>query len=105
MEDCIFCKIVSGDAPSHKIYEDDDIVAFLDIHPVNPGHTLVIPKDHHKDLAETPPEIASKLIQVVQKIKPAVLGAVDADSFNLGVNVGEKAGQVVFHTHFVQLCF
>jgi len=100
MENCIFCKIVAGELPSHKVYEDDDILAFLDINPVNPGHTLVIPKEHHKDLAETPPELASKLIQTVQKIKPAVLGAVDADSFNVGVNVGEKAGQVVFHTHF-----
>ncbi|OJI06317.1 hypothetical protein BK004_04090 [bacterium CG10_46_32] len=100
MSDCIFCNIVTGESPSHKVYEDDDILAFLDINPINPGHTLVIPKEHYKDLTDTPPELASKLIQTVQKIKPAILGAVGADSFNLGVNVGKKAGQVVFHTHF-----
>ena len=54
MEDCIFCKIVKGEIPCHKVYEDDDVLAFLDISPVNPGHTLVIPKRHYADLLELP---------------------------------------------------
>ncbi|MDP3995219.1 MAG: HIT family protein [bacterium] len=99
MQDCIFCKIVAGEIPSHKVYEDDEVLAFLDINPVNPGHTLVIPKEHYKDLLDTPPELASKLIQAVRDIAPAILKAVGADSFNLGLNNGATAGQVVFHTH------
>jgi len=99
MSDCIFCKIVSNEIPSHKIYEDEEVLAFLDINPVNLGHSLVIPKEHHKDLLSTPTELASKLIAVVQKITPAILNAVEAESFNLGVNNGEQAGQIVFHTH------
>ena len=99
MSDCIFCKIIKGEIPSHKIYEDEEVLAFLDINPVNLGHSLVIPKEHHKDLLSTPTELASKLIAVVQKITPAILNAVEAESFNLGVNNGEQAGQIVFHTH------
>ncbi|PIP67275.1 MAG: HIT family protein [Parcubacteria group bacterium CG_4_9_14_0_2_um_filter_41_8] len=99
MNDCIFCKIIAGEIPSHKVYEDDEVFAFLDIHPVNLGHTLVIPKEHHKDLLSTPTELAQKLIIAVQKITPAILGAVGSEGFNLGVNNGESAGQVVFHTH------
>lgn len=99
MSDCIFCKIVKGELPSHKVYEDDDVLAFLDINPVNPGHTLIIPKEHHKDLLNTPTELASKLIQAVQKIAPAILKEVESDAFNLGVNCGVGAGQIVFHTH------
>ena len=100
MQDCVFCKIVAGDIPSNKVYEDREVLAFLDINPVNPGHTLVIPKAHYKDLIDTPPELASKLIQAIQKIALAVLAGVGADSFNLGVNNGSSAGQIVFHTHF-----
>lgn len=100
MQDCIFCKIVSGEIPSHKVYEDDDVLAFLDINPVNPGHTLVIPKEHHNDVLDMPLELGSKLMNVIQKIAPAVIKGVGADSFNLGVNNGSGAGQIVFHTHF-----
>jgi len=100
MRDCIFCKIIAGEIPSHKVYEDDEVLAFLDINPVNPGHTLVIPKAHHRDLLDMPAELASKLMNVIQKIGPAILKAVGADAFNLGVNNGATAGQVVFHAHF-----
>ena len=99
MQDCIFCKIAAGEIPSHQVYEDDDVLAFLDINPINFGHTLVIPKQHHKDLLDTPPELAAKLMKVAQKVAPAAMKAVEADSFNLGVNNGTNAGQVVFHTH------
>ena len=99
MEDCIFCKIAKSVLPSYKIYEDDFTFAFLDINPVNPGHSLVIPKEHFKDFIETPQDIAHKLVSTVQKIVPAILRAVGADSFNIGINNGSNAGQIVFHTH------
>lgn len=100
MSDCIFCKIVNSEIPCYKVYEDKDVLAFLDIHPTNPGHTLVIPKAHHKDFLDTPTELQAKIIQVIGKITPAVMRAVGAEAFNLGVNNGVVAGQVIFHTHF-----
>ena len=98
--DCIFCKIVKGEIPSHKVYEDNYVLAFLDIHPVNPGHTLVIPKEHHTDLLDTPPDLLAKLLQTIVKIAPVITKAVGAAGFNLGVNNGAAAGQIIFHTHF-----
>ncbi len=100
MPDCIFCKIVNGELPSQKVYEDDDVLAFLDINPTVHGHTLIIPKEHHENILETPPELIAKIFQVIQKIAPAVLAAVEANAFNLGNNCGSVAGQVIFHTHF-----
>lgn len=100
MSDCIFCKIVAEEIPSYKVYEDEYVLAFLDIHPTNPGHTLVIPKAHHKDFLDTPAELQAKMIQVIGKIAPAIMKAVGAEAFNLGVNNGAVAGQIIFHTHF-----
>lgn len=100
MPDCIFCKIAAGEIPSHKVYEDEAALAFLDIHPINPGHTLVIPKAHHQDLLDTPPELLAHLMQVIVKIAPGIVKAVGAEAFNLGVNNGAAAGQIIFHTHF-----
>jgi histidine triad (HIT) family protein len=97
---CIFCKIVAGEIPSHKVYEDDDVLAFLDITPVNPGHTLVIPKHHYENLLDLPEAEAQKLLSVIKKIAPAIMGAVGAKGFNLGLNNGVSAGQVVGHVHF-----
>lgn len=100
MQDCIFCKIVAGEIPSHKVYEDDSVLAFLDINPVNPGHTMVIPKEHCKDLLSTPPDIAGKLVVAAQHIAPAVMKAAGTNAFHLDINNGEGAGQAVFHAHF-----
>ena len=100
MQDCIFCKIVQGEIPSYKVYENDKVLAFLDIRPVNYGHTLVIPKTHHKNLIDTPDDLLCEIITVVKKLAPAVKGAVGLKAHNLVVNSGEEAGQVVFHTHF-----
>ncbi len=99
MPDCIFCKIVENHIPAVKVYEDQDFVAFLDIQPVNPGHTLVIPKAHYDRFELTPPEVVGKLYQLVQKLAPAVMQATGAAGFNLGLNSGPAAGQVIFHTH------
>ena len=99
MSDCIFCKIIAKELPVHKIYEDDEIMAFLDIHPVSRGHTLVIPKKHFADLVNTPPEVVANLMAIVQKITPSIIEAVAATAFNIGINNGSEAGQVINHTH------
>lgn len=98
--DCLFCKIIKGELPCQKVYEDEHIFAFLDIHPVNPGHTLVVPKEHCENILDASPEILFHLISAVKKIAAAALQAVDSQGFNLGVNNGTIAGQVVGHLHF-----
>lgn len=99
INDCLFCKIVEGSIPAMKVYEDGDIIAFMDIQPVNPGHVLVIPKEHHPTLAETPSKIAGTMMQVVPELMQAVMKATGAPAANIAVNNGEVAGQVIFHTH------
>ena len=98
--DCIFCKIIKGEIPCDKVYEDEKTLAFLDISPVNKGHTLVVPKHHCKDILEAPDEELKQTILTVKKVAKAMVKAVNANGWNLGVNNGEAAGQVVFHSHF-----
>jgi len=98
--DCIFCKIISGEIPAYKVYEDDSVLAFLDITPVNPGHTLVVPKKHFETLLDLPEEEAAKMISVVKKITPIILAAVESDGFNLNLNNGTVSGQLVNHVHW-----
>lgn len=100
MSDCIFCKIIAGEIPSHKIHEDDTLLAFLDIHPVNPGHTLIITKAHHANFLETPKELVSAITELGQRLAPAILKTVGADAFNFSTNNGRAAGQLIGHTHF-----
>jgi len=97
--DCLFCKIAKGEIHATKVYEDDEVMAFLDIKPVNPGHTLVIPKEHYARLSETPDQVAATLMGVIPHLSQAIMKAVNASAFNLGVNDGRQAGQVVDHTH------
>ena len=98
--DCIFCRIIAGEIPSEKVYEDQQTLAFLDINPINPGHTLVVPKEHFEDLLSTPDEVLAGLMVVVKKIGQAICSGVQAQGFNVGLNNGQAAGQVVFHAHF-----
>ncbi len=98
--DCIFCKIISKELSSQIVYEDDATVAFLDIHPINPGHTLVIPKVHTENLLDTSVETLHAMMTTTQKVAKGVLTATGATGFNFGVNNGSVAGQVVFHLHF-----
>lgn len=98
-ENCIFCQIISGKIPSHKIYEDERFLAFLDIQPVSLGHTLVIPKHHAEDVLHASPEDRAGLLEIMSKIAPPILAGVRATGFNIGINTGKDAGQVVFHTH------
>lgn len=98
--ECIFCKIIAGELPCSKIYEDADVIAFMDIGPVVKGHTLVVPKKHCDPITETPPDILGKLICVVQKIARAMFKGLNADGINVTQANGEVAGQVVPHIHF-----
>lgn len=98
--DCLFCKIAAKEIPAEIVYEDEDAMAFLDIHPVNPGHALVIPRRHSESFAVTPEEDVAAVMRVARKIAPAILKAVGADAFNFTANNGKAAGQLVMHTHF-----
>ena len=100
VEDCVFCKIVAGELPATKIYEDDDTLAFMDIGPVVKGHTLVIPKEHYDPITATPPEVLQKLITVVQKVAKAQYEGLNADGINVSQANGAVAGQEVPHIHF-----
>ncbi len=99
MNDCIFCKIVSGDIPSYKIFEDGHVFAFLDINPVNPGHTLVIPKKHAKDLFEVDEQSYLETQKIVRELAPKIKEAVGACGVNIMQNSLSCAGQVVEHLH------
>lgn len=96
---CIFCKIIAGEIPSAKVYEDEEVYAFLDISQVTKGHTLVIPKAHVKDIYETSDEIASQLFARVPKIAQAIEKSFNPKGINILSNTGEAAGQSVFHLH------
>jgi len=97
---CLFCKIVNGEIPSYKVYEDDDFLAFLDINPINLGHTLVVPKNHYANLFDLPTDILARLGLVLQKVGQAVKTGAKADGLNLGMNNEPAAGQLIFHAHF-----
>ena len=102
MEDgkSIFTKIIQGDMPCHKVYEDDLVFAFLDINPSSPGHTLVVPKEPARTLDELSEESSQAIGRVLPKISKAVLNATGASEFNVIQNNGPNAFQSVFHVHF-----
>ncbi|MGX7329704.1 HIT family protein [Enterococcus bulliens] len=100
MENCIFCKIIAGDIPSYKVYEDQDIYAFLDITQVTKGHTLVIPKQHVTDIFEYDETLAATVFSRIPKIARALEKALpDIQGLNLVNNNKELAYQSVFHSH------
>lgn len=96
---CVFCKIVERKSPAEIVFETDNIISFLDILPVNLGHTLVIPKLHYKDLTEVPNEIITEVFSTVKYLSPLISEAFKAEGFNVIVNNGAAAGQTVFHSH------
>ncbi|MFA5157913.1 MAG: HIT family protein [Patescibacteria group bacterium] len=100
MADCIFCKIATGEIPANKIHEDDDLLAFLDIMPVRPGHILVIPKKHFATVLETPDNLLSKMTTLSKKIGKKIIEELGADGINITSNTNPAAGQKVFHAHF-----
>lgn len=100
MNSCVFCKIIKGEIPADKIYEDENYLAFLDITPINFGHVLLIPKAHYKNLYDLPNDIISGIAPLIKKIAVAVKQSVSADGINIGMNNEQAAGQIVPHAHF-----
>lgn len=100
MSDCIFCKIISGKVPCAKVYEDQKVIAFLDIAPVNKGHVLVVPKIHTENLLDTPEPTLHALFSAIKKLAPAVQHGAEADGLNINSNNGSAAGQLVMHYHW-----
>jgi histidine triad (HIT) family protein len=96
---CVFCKIVAGRIPSTKVYEDDAVLAFIDIGPIVKGHVLVIPKEHFDPLTAVPAALLGRVMEVVQKVAAAQITGLGADGVNLHQANGAAAGQVVPHVH------
>lgn len=97
--DCIFCKIVARELPAQIVYEDADTLAFLDINPINPGHTLVIPKEHSTDVFDIDEKNWAAVMKSSRIVAHALERALKTDGINLGMNNRAGAGQVVFHAH------
>jgi histidine triad (HIT) family protein len=96
---CIFCKIATKQAPASIIYEDDNVIAFLDIRPLNEGHTLVIPKEHYETVYDVPENLIADIYKVVKKLGAAVKNATKADGITIIQQNGRAAGQEVSHLH------
>ena len=99
MEDCIFCKIADGKIPAAKIYEDGKVISFLDIMPANKGHCLVVPKRHTQTLTEMGDEDLVSIIKAAKKVASALSLSFGNGSFNIVMNNGKEAGQLVNHAH------
>ena len=99
MEDCIFCKIVRGEIPCYKVYEDDEVLAFLDISQTTKGHTLVIPKEHFQNMLYCPKDLLAKVMGVAPHIAQAQVASLGANGVNVLINTNEVAGQTVMHFH------
>ena len=97
---CVFCAIAEGEIPSFKVYEDDLVLAYLDINPFTTGHTLVIPKAHSSGLLDTPDETLAAIVSRVRKVARHLKESLPCDGFNILQNNGEAAGQTVMHLHF-----
>jgi histidine triad (HIT) family protein len=96
----IFTRIINGEIPCHKVYEDDRVIAFLDINPLSPGHTLIVPKEPAETVDKLSDESAAAIGRVLPRISRAVLAATGAKAFNILQNNGAGAHQAVFHVHF-----
>jgi histidine triad (HIT) family protein len=96
---CIFCRIVRKQAPASCVYEDEKVMAFLDVRPLNEGHTLVIPKEHYDTIFEIPEELIAYLHRIVKRVSFAVKKAAKADGISIFQQNGKAAGQEIFHLH------
>ncbi|MEK6860090.1 MAG: HIT family protein [Nanoarchaeota archaeon] len=102
MEDeknCIFCKIARGEIPCSKVYEDDNFIAILDVHPKAEGHTLIIPKKHFRNLLDMPASLGNEMLEAVKNVALDLIKQKKCEGFNLIINNEPAAGQVVFHAH------
>lgn len=96
---CIFCKIIRGEVPASTVYEDEKVISFLDIMPANKGHCLIVPKTHYPRIEKAPEELLAHMMIVAKKLGKAQSLAMGTKSYNLLLNNGEEAGQVVEHIH------
>ena len=99
MADCLFCKIIAGEIPSTRVYEDERTVAFMDINPATRGHLLVVPREHTRDLKTIAPEDLTAVAQAAQKLAKVMPDRLGADGVNLLNSCGRTAWQTVFHFH------
>ena len=97
--DCIFCDIISGKTDGHFIYQDEHHVAFLDRYPIDTGHSLVLPRNHHEKIIDMDEKNVSDLFTIVPKIAKAILKATNADAFSIAQNNGKAAKQIIPHVH------
>jgi len=97
--DCLFCSIIAGTIPVQRVYEDTDTLAFLDVHPVNPGHLLVIPKEHVADIRDVSDTALTAVMRTVKKMANLLTTSLHIEGVNVMQNSGRDAGQVVFHLH------
>lgn len=98
-DNCIFCKIISGEIPAHTIYEDGQFKVILDVAPATKGHALIIPKNHYANMYELPEDTAVEAIKLAKKMMQVMTDKLHCDGFNIIQNNGEIAGQTVFHFH------
>lgn len=99
MDDCLFCKIIRKEIPATVVHENHRVIVFMDIKPVNPGHLLVVPKAHFEDYASTSEEALREMAVAAKRMGKAVMEALGAPGFNIAVNNGRVAGQLVGHVH------
>lgn len=99
-DNCLFCKIVKGEIPSTRIYEDNDVVAFLDIFPFTKGHTVVVPVQHYETFLDFPDELMAKYFSVLKRLSGQLKSRLNAEGINIVQNNFIAAGQVVFHMHY-----
>jgi len=97
--DCLFCDILDGKKDGYFLYEDNSHVAFLDIYPIDVGHSLVLPRKHHEKITDMAPEDVGNLFSNVPKIAKAILEATGADAFSIAQNNGKAAKQIIPHVH------
>jgi len=98
--DCLFCQIVAGDVPSIKVAESENVIAILDVNPVNFGHTLIIPKKHSSNMLDADDETLKEMILFTQRVAQAILTGLNYEAFNLELNNGRISGQIITHLHW-----
>ncbi len=96
---CLFCKIIAGEIPAYKVYEDENFLSILDINPVNLGHTLIIPKKHFVNIFDAPIEIFPFVGEIIKKLAEAVKIGTNADGLNIIMNNNRAGGQLIDHSH------
>lgn len=100
MNNCLFCKIGAKEIPSETVFENGDVLAFLDIHPIALGHTVVIPKVHAENISDLPDGLIAPYFSAVKQVTDHIKRALSPDGFTLGMNYGRHAGQAIDHIHF-----